>query len=183
MADDLRRACVTLVTNDDFALGARALVRSLGHSGTGGDIVVMHTAGVGADALRPLVDLGATAVLSLLAFIALNCMIGAYKSGEAGIVAPMQYSQIIWATLYGSLFFGEVPDGRTFAGVALIVASGVYIVLRESRAKTSKNTPVLRTRGRVIAGPNIRISPDQSSRDEEPGGRQPSSGTEENPIR
>ena len=59
MADDLRRACVTLVTNDDFALGARALVRSLGHSGTGGDIVVMHTAGVGADALRPLADLGA----------------------------------------------------------------------------------------------------------------------------
>jgi alpha-N-acetylglucosamine transferase len=55
----LRRACVTLVTNDDFALGARALVRSLGHSGTGGDFVVIHTAGVGAEALRPLADLGA----------------------------------------------------------------------------------------------------------------------------
>ena len=110
----------------------------------------------------PLVDLGLTAVLSLLAFIALNCMIGAYKSGEAGIVAPMQYSQIIWATLFGALLFGEVPDNRTFAGVALIVASGVYIVLRESRANNSKNTPVLRTRGRVVAGPNIRISPDRT---------------------
>jgi len=124
----------------------------------------------------PLVDLGATAVLSLLAFIALNCMIGAYKSGEAGIVAPMQYSQIIWATLYGALLFGEIPDSRTFAGVALIVASGVYIVLRESRAKTSKNTPVLRTRGRVIAGPNIRIGPAHTSQSDEPGTSAPNSG-------
>ncbi len=47
-------AFVTLVTNADFALGARALVRSLRLSGTTADIVVMHTAGVPASALAPL---------------------------------------------------------------------------------------------------------------------------------
>ena len=47
-------ALVTLVTNADFALGARALVRSLRLSGTTADIVVMHTAGVPASALAPL---------------------------------------------------------------------------------------------------------------------------------
>ncbi|SHI42704.1 glycosyltransferase [Wenxinia saemankumensis] len=47
-------AYVTLVTNADFALGARALARSLRLGGTGADIVVMHTNGVPAAALEPL---------------------------------------------------------------------------------------------------------------------------------
>lgn len=54
-----RNAYVTLVTNADFALGAKALVRSLRLTGTEADIVVMHTAGVGASALSPLAALGA----------------------------------------------------------------------------------------------------------------------------
>lgn len=46
-------AYVTLVTNDDFAIGAKALLRSLRLSGTGADLVVMHTAGVSENALAP----------------------------------------------------------------------------------------------------------------------------------
>lgn len=57
-----RNAYVTLVTNADFALGARALVRSLTLSSTEADIVVMHTGGVGVDALAPLGALGARLV-------------------------------------------------------------------------------------------------------------------------
>ncbi|KAJ56897.1 glycosyl transferase [Actibacterium mucosum KCTC 23349] len=55
----MRRAYVTLVTNADFAQGARALVRSLALSGTTADIVVMHTGGVPAADLAPLSALGA----------------------------------------------------------------------------------------------------------------------------
>ncbi|MFZ3582410.1 glycosyltransferase [Loktanella sp. DJP18] len=54
-----RRAYVTLVTNADFALGARALIRSLTLTGTTADLVVMHTGGVAADALDLLSRLGA----------------------------------------------------------------------------------------------------------------------------
>lgn len=54
-----RTAYVTLVTNADFALGARALVRSLSRTGTQADIVVMHTGGVAAADLAPLTALGA----------------------------------------------------------------------------------------------------------------------------
>ncbi|MGC9370942.1 MAG: glycosyltransferase [Paracoccaceae bacterium] len=57
-----RNAYVTLVTNADFALGARALVRSLALTGTGADIVVMHTGGVGDEALAPLAARGARLV-------------------------------------------------------------------------------------------------------------------------
>lgn len=52
-------AYVTLVTNWDYAMGATALLRSLKLTGTTADLVVMHTGGVDAEALAPLVDLGA----------------------------------------------------------------------------------------------------------------------------
>jgi alpha-N-acetylglucosamine transferase len=52
-------AYVTLVTNADFGLGAKALLRSLRLSGTSADLVVLHTGGVSDDALRPLRDAGA----------------------------------------------------------------------------------------------------------------------------
>ncbi|MEX5728866.1 alpha-N-acetylglucosamine transferase [Rhodovulum iodosum] len=57
-----RDAYVTLVTNADFALGAKALVRSLKRTGTAADICVLHTGGVGSEALAPLAGLGARLV-------------------------------------------------------------------------------------------------------------------------
>lgn len=56
--DARAHAYVTLVTNEDYALGALALARSLRHSGTLADIVVLHTGGVSAEALTPLREMG-----------------------------------------------------------------------------------------------------------------------------
>ena len=61
-----RHAYVTLVTNADYALGATALVRSLKLSGTGADVVVMHTGGVDRAELAPLEALGARLVAAEL---------------------------------------------------------------------------------------------------------------------
>lgn len=97
--------------------------------------------------------LALNATLALLAFIALLLMIEAYKHADAAVVAPMQYSQMLWAILYGWLLFDEWPGPATFAGIALIIASGLYIVFREARGGTSEHTPVLRTRSRpAVAG-------------------------------
>lgn len=57
-----RTAYVTLVTNDDFALGAKALLHSLGLTGTKADLVVLHTGGVEIEALAPLAHLNARLV-------------------------------------------------------------------------------------------------------------------------
>lgn len=103
-------------------------------------------------------DFGLMALVALLAFGASRFIIGAYSVGEAVAVAPMQYSQIIWATLFGALFFDEWPDGMTFVGAAIIIASGIYIVWRESRVSGS-NTPVLRTRSRPETGTWLRTGP------------------------
>lgn len=101
--------------------------------------------------------LGAIAVMAALAFVASALVIAAYKSGEAVIVAPMQYSQIIWATVFGALWFDETPDTATAIGAGIIIASGVYIVLREGRQDASDTTPVLRTRSRFETGTFLRV--------------------------
>ncbi len=53
-----RQAFVTLVTNADYAMGAVALARSISHTGTRADIVVLHTAGVDESDIAPLEALG-----------------------------------------------------------------------------------------------------------------------------
>ncbi|MEL6610083.1 MAG: DMT family transporter [Pseudomonadota bacterium] len=107
----------------------------------------------------PVEHLGMLFLIAFMAMVAGMLMIAAYKSGEAVIVAPMQYSQILWAAVYGFLFFEEVPGVNTAVGAAIIIASGLYIVLREgSGASSSKTTPVLRTRSRFETGVAPRVS-------------------------
>lgn len=106
----------------------------------------------------PVEHLGLVGVIAVLAFVAGLCVIAAYKAADAAIVAPMQYSQIIWAAVFGSVFFAETPDRWTVTGAAIIIASGLYIVLRESLSGISATTPVLRTRSRPETGTSPRIS-------------------------
>ena len=106
----------------------------------------------------PFEHLAALALMSLMAFTAASFVIRAYKAGEAVVVAPMQYSQIIWASLFGYLLFDETMDLPTLIGACVIIGSGVYIVLREGRSDASENTPVLRTRSRFDTGTGLRVS-------------------------
>ncbi|AXC51102.1 DMT family transporter [Paracoccus suum] len=93
-------------------------------------------------------DLGLMAVIAVLNLLGNAVMLAAYRAGEAAIVAPMQYSQIIWAVMFGWLLFAEHPDAVTLAGVTMIVAAGLYIVARERRG--SDNRPVTTTRTRPL---------------------------------
>jgi drug/metabolite transporter (DMT)-like permease len=49
----------------------------------------------------------------------------AYRMGQANIVTPFEYTGMIWAVVFGYLFFGEVPKWTTLAGMALIALAGV----------------------------------------------------------
>lgn len=107
----------------------------------------------------PITDLGRMALTAALAFVAMSCMIRAYRLTEAALVAPMQYSQILWALVFGALLFNEIPSGRTLLGAAMVIASGLYIVFRESRAGVSQTTPVLRSRSRLGTPAALRVGP------------------------
>jgi drug/metabolite transporter (DMT)-like permease len=56
------------------------------------------------------------------------------------VVVPMDYSGLIWATLYGYLLFGALPTPMTWVGAPIIVASGLYIVWREHRRSQANTT-------------------------------------------
>lgn len=78
-------------------------------------------------------DVGLLAVSGALVAAAHYLMIEAFRLAEAAIVAPFKYANVIWAVLFGYLFWHHVPDRWTFAGAAILVASGLYILERESR--------------------------------------------------
>lgn len=61
----------------------------------------------------------------------------AFRLAPAAIVAPFDYTALIWASLLGWLVWGEIPALWTYAGAAIIILSGIYIVIRETRAARS----------------------------------------------
>jgi len=60
-------------------------------------------------------------------------LIRAFMLAEASIVAPFSYAGLLFATLWGILFFDEWPDAATIFGAAIIAAAGVYVWHRETR--------------------------------------------------
>jgi len=58
-------------------------------------------------------------------------LIRAVVHAPASAVAPLTYTQLVWAALIGFLWFGSIPDAWTIAGAAIIVASGLYVWHRE----------------------------------------------------
>jgi drug/metabolite transporter (DMT)-like permease len=60
-------------------------------------------------------------------------VIKAFQVGEASVLAPFNYGQLVMATILSFLVFGTFPDTWTFVGAAVIIASGLYVTYRESR--------------------------------------------------
>ncbi len=106
----------------------------------------------------PFGHLASLMVISALGMAAMVFLIMAYQRGEAMIVAPMQYSQILWAVVFGAIFFDELPDAFTLLGSGIIVLSGLYILRRESDETVSENQPVSRTRTRAGAPAGLKVS-------------------------
>jgi drug/metabolite transporter (DMT)-like permease len=62
-------------------------------------------------------------------------VIKAMRAGDVAIVAPFRYTSLLFAIVAGWLIFGTLPDGWTWAGSALIVASGLFTFWREARLR------------------------------------------------
>ena len=56
----------------------------------------------------------------------------AYRVAPPSLVAPFEYASLPWALLWGYLFWGDLPGPATFFGILLVVASGLYIIRRET---------------------------------------------------
>ncbi|WP_421906222.1 DMT family transporter [Mameliella sp.] len=78
-------------------------------------------------------DLWLFAAIALFGTAGMTMMTQAFRLAPAAIVAPMDYTAIVWATAFGWLVWGEVPDRTAFYGAAVIIASGLYVIWRERR--------------------------------------------------
>ena len=69
----------------------------------------------------------------LLGAAAHLCMIQAFERAQASLLAPFNYSKLLWGIILGYVVFGQLPTINTLAGTTLIIAAGLYVVYRESR--------------------------------------------------
>lgn len=79
------------------------------------------------------VDILAMIAVGAIAAIGHYLLIKAFDHAEASVLAPFGYGEIVMATVVGYIGFGDFPDRVTWLGIAVIVASGVYIAVRESK--------------------------------------------------
>jgi len=78
-------------------------------------------------------DLLLLAGAGLLVGTAQYLVIHAFYAAEASLIIPYKYLSLIWATLFGYLMWGDIPDRWVVMGALLVVGSGLYIMHRESR--------------------------------------------------
>ncbi len=65
----------------------------------------------------------------------------AFTKAPISVVAPFEYSALIWSALFGLLIWGEFPARHVWFGAAIIVISGIYMIHRESLKKHEANEP------------------------------------------
>lgn len=58
---------------------------------------------------------------------------GAFQRASVAVIAPIDYTHMIWAVIYGYIFWGHLPGTPTWVGTGVIVGSGLYIIFREHR--------------------------------------------------
>jgi drug/metabolite transporter (DMT)-like permease len=72
------------------------------------------------------------ALMGVLSAVGQTMMIVALTRAPASLLSPFSYSQMLWSTLIGLFVFETVPDAVTWLGAAIVIASGLYILHRES---------------------------------------------------
>jgi drug/metabolite transporter (DMT)-like permease len=63
------------------------------------------------------------------------CIIKAYASAPASVIAPFNYSSMVWAAVFGYVIWQDWPAANVWSGAVLIVAAGLYIFFRELKIK------------------------------------------------
>lgn len=85
-------------------------------------------------AIRPG-DIWLFAAIALFGTAGMTMMTQAFRLAPAALVAPLDYTALPWAAALGWLIWNDVPDSASFLGAAIIIASGVFVILRERAAK------------------------------------------------
>ena len=116
---------------------AMVSIRRMGEAGESGITIVLWFA-IGAALVSGLAavpgwawptprEWGLLLVVGLISVVAQLLMTAAYRAADTTLIAPFEYSAILWTTALGVLFWGEVPDGWDLAGFLVLVGAGLAI--------------------------------------------------------
>lgn len=120
------------------------------YTGLGGMLtitaVLAAASGTGVRELQLIEPIGWTVwgllmVIGLIATVAHLMFIQAYSLAPASLLAPFGYMEIVSATLFGFLFFGDFPDPMKWLGIGVIVASGIALVWTDRPARREELPP------------------------------------------
>jgi drug/metabolite transporter (DMT)-like permease len=74
--------------------------------------------------------------------LAVHLLTQAFRSAPASVIAPFEYTALLWGVGIDWLVWNTLPDSRVYIGGSIVIASGLYVIWRESRAHIECNKPV-----------------------------------------
>jgi len=86
----------------------------------------------------PMADFGIVLSMAALAVSGHYCTTKAFGLAPVGLLAPFEYSALVWSAILGYVFWDDIPGHPVLAGAGIIVASGVYLAHRETLAARRK---------------------------------------------
>jgi drug/metabolite transporter (DMT)-like permease len=92
-----------------------------------------------------LPDLGLLAAMGVIGTLTQGAYIKGMQSGEAAVMAPIDYTRLVFAVLVGLLLFHETPRTATLIGAGIVVASTLFISLREYQLSKRAAALVIQT--------------------------------------
>jgi drug/metabolite transporter (DMT)-like permease len=92
-----------------------------------------------------LPDLGLLAAMGVIGTLTQGAYIKGMQSGEAAVMAPIDYTRLVFAVLVGLLLFHETPKTATLIGAGIVVASTLFISLREYQLSRRAAALVIQT--------------------------------------
>jgi drug/metabolite transporter (DMT)-like permease len=106
-------------------------------------VTLMGWIGAAVQGVQPMSGGEAAKVIAAGLFLIVGYLtsVSAMRHGDIGMVAPFRYTSLLWAIVLGLVVFGDLPDGWTLVGSVIVVAAGLFTLLRE-RALRRRAGPV-----------------------------------------
>ena len=86
-------------------------------------------------------ELGLLAVAAVFLSTAYYLIVISTRRGDLSLVAPFRYTALLFATIAGFVVWGETPNALGWSGIALVIASGIYVLRASRRARAAPVAP------------------------------------------
>ena len=86
-------------------------------------------------------EVGLLAVAAVFLSAAYYLIVISTRRGDLSLIAPFRYSALLFATIVGFMVWGDRPNALAWSGIALVIASGIYVLRASRRARAASVTP------------------------------------------